>query len=168
MAFDRYFLIEQGEYEALNNYQRNVIIDYLPYCTNVPDIDPNNIDFYWCSELDDRCINAAFVPYKPNSIFLKSIQNPFNNLPAKPKVPYTQGLLDRIRESYVENIVQVIPYVVHEMQHMKQFRKQGRFLYAINSTTLLYGLMLDRSAFALEKSAAIDLELDPALYGKQL
>ena len=166
MAFDRYFLIEQGEYEALNSYQRSIILEYLAYCTNVPKIDPNCIDFYWCSELDDRCINAAFVPYKPNAIFLKSILNPFDNLPAKPKVPLTQGTLDKVRESYIENIVQVVPYIGHEMVHLEQFKKQGKFLYAINSLSLLYPIMLDKKAYAVEKSMAIDLNLDISLYGK--
>ena len=168
MAFhDRYFLIEKGEYEPLNEYQRQVILDHLSLCTQIPQrINYNDIKFYWCSELDDRNINAAFVPYKPDSIFLKSISNPFNNIPKKLKVSLTQGMLDKVRDSYIDNIVQIVPYVGHEMVHMNQFHTQGRFIYAINSTSLLYPVMLDKKAFAVEKSCAIDLGLDSNLYGK--
>lgn len=161
MFKDRLFLIEKGEYQEVEDYQNTVIRRALADCRNLPTINLSKVRFYWCSELDDRTINTAFVPYKSHSIFLKSIHNPFKDLPGK----VSDEILSEAREMYRQNIIQIVPYVVHELTHMRQFRKYGRILYAIYSMPGLYTVILDNQAFANEKSAAIDLKLDADLYG---
>lgn len=169
MAFyDRYFYINRDEIQPVDNYQLKIILDALGQCSDLPIKNYEDINFCWCSELDDNDedISAAFVPYRRDSIFIKHIENPFNSIPSKHRKNLTQKQKQLFQQEYKERIVQIVPYICHEMTHMAQLEKYGRFRYGIYSTILFYNKILEPEAFAREISAAIDLGLDKQLYGR--
>ena len=155
----RLFLIESDEIYPLTEYEVQIMKKYLRECNKFL----NGTKLFWCDELNERNINAAFVQYRSKSIFLKKPRNPFDLIPVKFKISKTD--MKFYENVYEENLMQCVPYVVHELTHQYQFKHLGKILYGIYSLPFLYNVMLDKIAFENEKTAAIDLRLDVNLYG---
>ena len=160
MFKDRLFFIKNADVQELSEDEYSIIRDFLKIC----DRRLGSLSLYWCSELKERTINAAFVTYKPNCVFLNKPRNPFDLIPKEVKISKRDKLF--YENVYKENLMQIVPYIVHEMTHKSQFEAYGKILYAIYNLPGLYNIMLDNIAFENEVTAAIDLRLDPNLYGK--
>ena len=157
---NRLFLIKDNDINEISQNDYQIIKKYLNICNK----SLGNTKLYWCSELKKRTINAAFVQYKPNSIFLNRPRNPFDLLPKNLKLSDSQRSF--YQDIYEENLMQIVPYVAHELTHQQQYRKYGRILYGIFCLPGLYPLILDKPAFRNEEIAASNLRLNVRLYGK--
>lgn len=160
MFNNRNFLIESDEMHPLSDYETTIIEKYLRICNEKL----GHSKLYFCDEMKKRNINAAFVQYRPNCIFLNKPRNPFDLIPKNMKLSKTD--IRFYENAYEQNLMQIVPYICHELIHKEQFKHYGRFLYGIYCLPYLYPIMLDNIAFENERKAAIDLRLDVSLYGK--
>ena len=165
---NRLFIMNKNEYTPLVENSRGILEGYLDMCTSKPDIDLSEVGFYWSPQLTGWGVRGVFTQYKPNSVFLAPVEDPFDkaNMPSRPGA-ITPKIRRRLKKVYKENIKAIAPIVVHELTHMADLRAKGRIRYALCCVPGLYNTMLDDKAFANEKGAAYDLNLNADLYGRE-
>lgn len=83
--------------------------------------------YYWSDGLAELEINGLFRRQQPNRIYIRS------------------GMESMLPE--------LIPTICHALCHSKQLREMGKLKFAWYSLPLMYHLMLDREAIALEREA---------------
>ena len=158
--------ITDSEYYNISDYQEVVLTYALSQCVLPINHRISTIHFCTCPKLAQYNLNALFVSYKPNHIFIPEIKNPLDDLSNKTRQSLSADSFAFLFDQYRQNIIQIVPYVIHELTHMYQFQKYGRILYSIFNLLGLHDTMFDKIAFANEKRAAIELDLVPTLYGK--
>ena len=121
----------------------------------LPFLDYEGMELCWASGLMDTGIQAVYRWQTPDLVFVRPPATLAVKVPVDRQLDYRRSAIRLM-----------LPSIVHELTHRKQFKTMGRLKYWACSVPGLYYPLLDAEAFEAEAGAAKTLGLAQGEYAE--
>lgn len=152
------FRVDIREAQELYPQQRDTIISFARKC-RIPDtVYLKDIKLLWYPELKQHGWRGAFDVQHKNCVFLAPVIGHQDILKNKSKDH------EFIQMKYRRSLKEIVPVLMHELEHIEQFNVNGPFKYMVYSWPILRTHILEPPAVKAARKAAEKLHLDPRQY----